>query len=170
VTCTIDNVAVPDLLSSYRVRSPAFNYTTPPNNNLLEAAEGEPCYNDPSPTPTPFTVVGAVADGFYLMVAPLSLGAHTVHFTGQSGNILSGTYEDMTYNLTVTPMPALLTTGRQGTNAMILSWPQTASGYVLETTSGLNPANWSPAEASVQTFEGQYQVTIPMIGPVNFSG
>jgi hypothetical protein len=100
-TCMIDGAPVPDILSSYRFQTPSFSYTDPPNNNMLEAAEGEPCYHDSSPTPTPWTVTGAVADGYYLMVAPLALGSHTVHFTADSQTLISGVYEDMTYNVTV---------------------------------------------------------------------
>jgi hypothetical protein len=44
------------------------------------------------------TVDGAVADGFYVMLHPLSKGTHTINFGGsKSGSVAL----DMTYNITV---------------------------------------------------------------------
>jgi hypothetical protein len=72
----------------YRVASPVFSYTAPADNlvNYLFC---------------PFssqTVTGAVADGTYVMVGPLSTGPHTLHWSvaGSSGPIM-----DVTYHLTV---------------------------------------------------------------------
>jgi hypothetical protein len=39
-----------------------------------------------------------VTDGYYLMLAPLSAGAHTIHFTASLGG---GFHLDVTYHLTV---------------------------------------------------------------------
>jgi hypothetical protein len=44
------------------------------------------------------TVFPAVADGFYLMLQPLSRGTHVVNFGGTA----FGSTLDVTYNLTVT--------------------------------------------------------------------
>jgi hypothetical protein len=53
-------------------------------------------------------VFPAVADGFYLMLRPLSPGTHVLKFGGTS----FGTALDVTYNLTVTttrsPAPVVL--------------------------------------------------------------
>ena len=42
----------------------------------------------------------AISDGYWLMLAPLSAGSHTVHFRG----VAAGGFEtEVTYNLTVAP-------------------------------------------------------------------
>jgi hypothetical protein len=65
LSCTIDGSAVANI-TAYRVSSPEFSFT--------------------APSPWIFGATGgqglAVADGYYLMLAPLSVGAHTIHFTG----------------------------------------------------------------------------------------
>lgn len=71
-SATIDGVAVQDL-DDYRVTSPAFYAEWP-----------EWTYLGPN-----------FDDGWYLMLAPLSEGEHTISFTGSDGGV------DVTYNLTV---------------------------------------------------------------------
>ena len=154
--CVIDGVAVTNL-GSYRVGSPQFSFTAP-----------DPWIFSPAPGGTGTTV----ADGIHILLAPLSLGSHTIHYGAQwhfavaAGDAFDydGFY-DQTYHLTVPP--AALSIARQGTNA-VLWWPQTASTYVLETTSGLTPANWVPAGASVQALAGRFQVTVPADGRQQF--
>ena len=43
------------------------------------------------------TYFPAVDDGYYVMVAPLSIGDHTIHFHGTAGPYV----RDVTYNITV---------------------------------------------------------------------
>ena len=62
----IDGVPVQDL-ASYRVVSPQFSFTAPDPNILLVPGGG------------PGT---AVADGYYVMLAPLSKGGHTIRIRG----------------------------------------------------------------------------------------
>lgn len=100
VTFAIDGVEVQDVTTSYRFQTPAYTFVTPPNNNYLEAKEGESCYFDHSATLTPWTITGAVDDGFCVMIAPLPLGPHTIHYSHQFGNPTTGS-EDTTYNVTV---------------------------------------------------------------------
>jgi hypothetical protein len=64
---TIDGTPL-EHLGLYRAESPFFTFGPLPYNNILEAAPG--------------TTVDAVADGYYLMLAPLSAGDHTVSFEG----------------------------------------------------------------------------------------
>lgn len=91
LSCTIDGVAVANL-SSYRAQSPEFSFT--------------------APTPWIFGGTGgagaAVADGYYLMVAPLSAGPHTIHYSGAyhfaiaEGDPFDADFGlDMTYHLAV---------------------------------------------------------------------
>jgi len=62
----IDGLPVPNI-ASYRVVSPQFEFTAPDPNILLVPGGG------------PGT---AVADGYYLMVSPLSRGTHTIRVRG----------------------------------------------------------------------------------------
>lgn len=79
---TIDGEVLRNL-ESYRASSPNFTFVAPDNNVLgVSAGTGQ-----------------SVGDGFYLMLAPLSAGRHTVNFTG-SFPAFSFTIET-TYILTV---------------------------------------------------------------------
>jgi hypothetical protein len=79
----IDGVPVQDL-EKYRVVSPNFYFTAPPDNLLgVPADTGQ-----------------SVGDGYYLMVAPLSAGPHTIHFTA-TVNMFDFVL-DITYYLNVT--------------------------------------------------------------------
>src|SRR6266702_5519675 len=82
-------------LESYRAISPVFSYTLPPSpDNVIDAAFGVslPCPCWPSLTVTP-----AVADGFYIMLTPLTAGSHSINFGGSGPGITL----DVTYNLTI---------------------------------------------------------------------
>jgi hypothetical protein len=101
-TCSVDGVPVPGLddpqHSLYRVQSPAFTYKVASHNNLLAAVFDGPCI------PDGITVTPAVSDGVFLMLAPLSVGSHTVHFVGVAGPVATPFFlKDITYNITVTP-------------------------------------------------------------------
>lgn len=78
--CEVDGVPINNL-ASYRFVSPQFQFT--------------------APTPWIFGATGgsgtAVADGYYLLLAPLSVGQHTIRFGSTSFGI------DSTYHLTVGP-------------------------------------------------------------------
>jgi len=88
--CEIDGVAVTKI-SSYRVTSPQFAFTAPTPW----------IYGDTGGTGT------SVGDGYYVFVAPLSPGAHTIHFSGAFHFTLAEDGFDadfpldMTYHLTV---------------------------------------------------------------------
>src|SRR5262249_28579483 len=84
MSCTIDGVAVQHL-KLYRAPSPVFTL----EDLALFGVPGE-C----SPT---------VADGYWLMVAPLSAGKHTIHFSGAipADAPLDSITLDVTYHLTV---------------------------------------------------------------------
>jgi hypothetical protein len=66
VSIAIDGAPVQDL-ASYRVVSPQFAFTAPDPNILGVPGGGAGT---------------AVADGYYVMLAPLSKGAHTIHIRG----------------------------------------------------------------------------------------
>ena len=69
-----------------RAASPAGFFTVlAPENNIFSGIPGQ-SYE-------------TVSDGFYLLVAPLPAGAHTIKFGGVSRNFAA----DVTYNLIVEP-------------------------------------------------------------------
>ena len=85
VTFTVDDVTI-DNTSDYRISSPQINFT--------------------APTPWIFGDVGgngkSVGDGYFFMLRPMSIGSHTIHYSGAfhfaEGDDLP---VDMTYNVTV---------------------------------------------------------------------
>jgi hypothetical protein len=83
----VDGVAVPITKSTYRTIAPAFPLKLT-GNNLFGLAPG--------------TYSPAVADGYYLMLAPLSPGPHTISYGGTGGLGQNGFTQDITYHLTVT--------------------------------------------------------------------
>jgi hypothetical protein len=66
VSCSVDGHAVKNI-SAYRVQSPQFSFTAP-----------DPWVFSPAPS----GAGTAVADGYFVMLAPLSKGTHTIHITG----------------------------------------------------------------------------------------
>jgi hypothetical protein len=82
LTVTVDGVQLPNL-SGQRVQSPVFSLTFP---------DGA-VFGLPSGTFTP-----QVADGYWVLLAPLSAGAHTLHIHAVNN---SGFEVDVTYHLTV---------------------------------------------------------------------
>ena len=82
VFAEIDGVPVQNL-GRYLVQSPLFTFTVPANNVLgVPAGTGQ-----------------SVANGYYLMLHPLSAGAHVIHFGGTFSSF--GFSLDITYHLTV---------------------------------------------------------------------
>jgi hypothetical protein len=92
VAAEIDGVPVKNL-TDYRFESPLFTFGPLPDNNVLQFFGVD--------APAGATSL-SVADGYYLLLAPLSVGQHTIHFTGTIGPPVN--FEvDITYNLTVAP-------------------------------------------------------------------
>ena len=83
--CTVDGVPLQNI-GDYRVSSPQFTFT--------------------APTPWVFGTTGgtgtSVSDGYFVMLTPLSTGAHTLHYGG-SFDFGGGSFYsfNMTYHLTV---------------------------------------------------------------------
>jgi hypothetical protein len=92
LSVTVDGVSVPDLRKKFRVQSEVFDITLPADN----------LFGLPAGTYSP-----AIDDGFYVMLRPLGVGSHTVHFQGASAGcpLIGGGFSvDVTYNLTVVPV------------------------------------------------------------------
>jgi hypothetical protein len=99
LTATIDGRPVGHLFDQ-RAASPLFTYGPVPNNNIFQALGA----NVPPGTTSP-----SVADGYYLMLRPLPVGQHTIHFSGSQvighrsdGSPVTSSL-DITYHLTVVP-------------------------------------------------------------------
>jgi hypothetical protein len=74
-------------LTDYRVQSPVFSVTLP-EGNFLDVLSG---------TYTPM-----ISDGYWLMIAPPSAGAHTIHFKGTiTDGPFAGFAIEGTYHLTI---------------------------------------------------------------------
>jgi hypothetical protein len=95
----IDGVPIRNL-QRYRFSSPLFTFGPLPANNVLQGLCDRP--DNPNKPDCPVgTTSMAVADGYYLMLPPLSVGPHTVHFTGA---IPAFNFTlDITYDLIVAP-------------------------------------------------------------------
>jgi hypothetical protein len=90
LACEIDGRAVQDI-QNYRCQTPegmAFMVEVPEDDIWGMVSMGL----------TPGTHGPSVDDGYYLMLAPLSKGKHTIHFTGGVGDWF---HLDVTYHLTV---------------------------------------------------------------------
>jgi hypothetical protein len=65
-------------------------------------------------------------------------------------------------------IPLMLNIQQAGTN-VVLTWPTTASGFNLESTTNLGAgAVWNPVSPQPVIVNGQYTVTNPAIGPSQF--
>lgn len=91
VEASIDGEALTDLWQ-YRAESPAFPLVLP-EGAILDQFLGLNGVFEP-----------AVTDGYWLMLAPLSVGDHVIHFRGASGDPLDPDFEvEITFLLTVEP-------------------------------------------------------------------
>ena len=88
---SIDGQPVSNLFS-HRETAPVFSYTLQLTDNLQQVVNG---ITTPDATGTVFP---AVADGYYLMLSPLSAGQHVINF----GGVAFGNPLDATYQVTVT--------------------------------------------------------------------
>jgi hypothetical protein len=83
LACEVDGAALRDL-NAYRVQSPLFQIAFPPDNVAGVPGGGTGL---------------SVADGWYVLLAPLSKGQHTIHVHGEVPSF--GYVQDITYHLTV---------------------------------------------------------------------
>jgi hypothetical protein len=99
LTATVDGRPVEGLIS-YRAESPLFEIGPLPDNNILQAGGLDAPEGATSP---------AVADGVFLLLRPLPVGEHTIHFTGtaeftEEEHGFDLTFKlDITYTITVAP-------------------------------------------------------------------
>jgi hypothetical protein len=95
---TIDGKPVQDL-SSYRAKSNPFCYKLPATDNIYQFFGVPPEWLAPFACPTGFCVCPVVADGYWLLLSPLSVGPHTINFGGGTDTFNL----NITYNIEVVP-------------------------------------------------------------------
>jgi hypothetical protein len=88
IVFTVDGTPV-ETIEDYRVQSPEFEYTLPDNNMFQLFGYGTP----------PGTYYPGVAEGYYVMLAPLSAGEHTIYIFADLGPIFG--ISEVTLHLTV---------------------------------------------------------------------
>jgi len=109
LTCEVDGRPLSNL-DHYRVQSPLYRIGPFPQDNIFESSWGIPDELDLNPPPprriraytagaAPGNFTQSVSDGYYIMLAPLSVGEHTIHF---SGDVPGFFYLDITYHIIVT--------------------------------------------------------------------
>jgi hypothetical protein len=84
--------------AAFRAQGNGFVYTLPANNALGPFGCGTPF---PAGTMTP--PPGAFADGYYVMLPPMSVGTHQLSFGGSESAGGSTFSQDIHYTITVTP-------------------------------------------------------------------
>jgi hypothetical protein len=91
LSAEIDGVPIANL-ARFKTKVTKFSYTLPPEPNVYtcEGATGVTGLVDPS-----------YAAGYYIMLAPLVQGAHTLHFAGSSPATNPPIMVDVTYHLTI---------------------------------------------------------------------
>jgi hypothetical protein len=90
---SVDGVPLTGLLPTYRFQSPYYSLALP-DQNVYQTVFG-------MPEVTGGTVFRSVSDGFFVMLAPLPAGPHTIHFAGHGTGEVSWLVWDITYHLTV---------------------------------------------------------------------
>jgi len=102
--CSVDGVALQDL-QNYRVQSPLYTLGPLPENNILQSLFGI--------SGTVGATTPSLTDGFYVMLAPLHTGNHTIHFSGVfTFTAAADGFDfililDITYHITVQPGSSL---------------------------------------------------------------
>jgi hypothetical protein len=109
---------------------------------------------DPSP---------AINDGFGVSLAPF----------GSQGVIIGAPVENAglvyLYSIPNPPAPPSLAIQRTTTNTLVVSWPSTATGFVLQqNTNGLKSVNWSNVTVGIQTVGTNQTLTVNPIGGSRF--
>jgi hypothetical protein len=77
---SVDGIKIRDF-ARYRIQTPPF-YATISDNNFMQLEPGH---------------VRMVSDGFWILLKPMAVGKHSIHFSGMDPNLQL----DVTYNLTV---------------------------------------------------------------------
>jgi hypothetical protein len=96
LSVTVDGIVIKKLR---RVRSEVFVVALPENNVFVE-----PCTVAGLGDVPPGVYSPAVDEGFYVLLNPLPLGPHALHFHAENPSAVPAFTLDVTYNLTVVPV------------------------------------------------------------------
>jgi hypothetical protein len=169
IICSIDGFPVEGLTNvmttQYRVQA-SFDFTCPAIHNYVhdfESIGSESCYQNTNGMP--YTVHGAASDGVFLMIAPLSVGQHIIHYENYYPGY--GLIQDVTHYITAEPVALTVTPGSPSGN-LALSWPWTlddtsygAGAYILEVSPSLRSPTWQAANLPAVLAGGVYRATVP---------
>ena len=127
---------------------------------------------DGAPLPGPFSTPSFLAD------APgglgTSVGYHTLRYSPVSGSFLAVFASSAGHAYLASLLPASshlsvtvpsLVVSRQQANLSV-SWPANATGFTLQSTPGLSPANWQPAGGTPTQSNGTNTLTVPATDPI----
>jgi uncharacterized repeat protein (TIGR03803 family) len=95
----------------------------------------------------------------------LVLSGDTLYGTASAGGV-GGEGSVFSLSLSSTPAPSLKI-GSSGAN-VILSWPASATGFVLQTTTNLIAPMWVNSSQTPSLINGDYSVTSPITGTRQF--
>jgi hypothetical protein len=134
-----------------------------PGQGALNDAEGNPLPGNPIPTIDLASISelqnlgggATVTFRLYGWGNDLTVDSNTVAFGRINGPHMRGMVQEST------AQPPGLTVVREGNNVQI-SWPVSATGFTLERTPSLSPANWQDVSQPVQVVGDQNVVTVPI--------
>ncbi len=111
-------------------------------------------------TNSAFTNLATVSDGFPNggMAGSLSGGVITLNWAG--GYVTNGVSLRAVFNVSV-PASPLLGIQLTSTNAVVISWPASSTGFSLQQSSNLNPTNWVKVTNTPVVTNGLNQVMVP---------
>ncbi|HEY5911908.1 MAG TPA: LamG-like jellyroll fold domain-containing protein [Verrucomicrobiae bacterium] len=112
------------------------------------------------------TVAATSFSGSFPVDIPSLVGGSTafVGFTGASGGVAS--YQQISnfmFANEVTAQPTL-SVQRGAGNTVLLTWPASATGFILQQTSDLTSGNWSQTPGTPILVGGQYQLSVTTSG------
>jgi hypothetical protein len=123
LSASIDGKEVPNVLGYRQQSSQPFSYVLPENNIYYAGvtADNGSTINNPAElggvvdiNHLPITITPVLADGYWMMVKPLSVGEHTIHF---SASVEAWNFKlDITYHITVAPFTPIM--GTEGNNTL----------------------------------------------------
>jgi uncharacterized repeat protein (TIGR01451 family) len=111
------------------------------------------------------SIGGGTTSNFTIVVRPTIVGTNSNDASVGSGvtDPLKGNNKTTTKTLVEQVSLSFTISG----NNLTFTWPATATGYLLETTTTLNPPNWTPTPPP-SIVGGQYTISVAATGPGAF--
>lgn len=104
-------------------------------------------------------VYGYTFETQYAVNIPAMLGTNTAYvgITGSEGGVLS---DQLVADFAFTPFPTVAA-NRTSTNTVVLSWPASVGGYILQSTPQLEGTHWQTYPATIIQTNSQNEVIVP---------